>query len=88
MSLLEAMACGVPVAASHACNFPEITSNHAGWECESTAVALAETLNQALSEDDLARQQRGQNGRRLVKERYNWPVIISVLLDACAAHCS
>ena len=87
MSLLEAMACEVPVVATRACNFPDITASQAGGECECTTESIISTLKNALLDDDLARKQRGQNGRRLVKEHYAWPTILSTLLQACATHC-
>ena len=87
MSLLEAMACEVPVAATRACNLPEITASDAGWECDCTAESVAEMLRRAILESEPARKQRGQNGHRLVKERFAWPVILPTLLQACAAHC-
>lgn len=87
MSVLEAMACEIPVVASKACNFSEITNHDTGWECEPTAEAVFETLDRALREDDAARRQRGQNGRRLVQTKYAWPSIVRTLSDACAAHC-
>ncbi|MGO8763585.1 MAG: glycosyltransferase [Limisphaerales bacterium] len=88
MSLLEAMACEVPIVATRACNFPQITASQAGWECEGTTESITGTLKNALLEDDLARKQRGRNGRQLVKEHYSWPVILSTLLQACDDHCS
>ena len=87
MSILEAMACRVPVVATRSCNFPDITVRQAGWECESTGESVRGTLNQALREDDLSRQQRGSNGYRLVEERYAWPAIVSTILQACDTCC-
>jgi glycosyltransferase involved in cell wall biosynthesis len=87
MSLLEAMACKVPVVATQACNFPDVTDRQAGWECECTRESVSETLNIALREDDLARQQRGWNGYKLVAERYAWPAIVSAIVEACNACC-
>jgi len=87
MSLLEAMACEVPVVATAACNFSEITAAQAGWECDCTRESLTGTLHRALDEDESARKQRGRNGRQLVRERYTWPSTLSLLLQACAAHC-
>jgi glycosyltransferase involved in cell wall biosynthesis len=87
MSLLEAMACKVPVVATQACNFPDVTDRQAGWECQCSKESVGETLNTALREDDLARQQRGWNGYKLVAERYAWPAIVSTILEACNAYC-
>jgi glycosyltransferase involved in cell wall biosynthesis len=87
MSLLEAMACELPVIATRACNFPDISKTHAGWECDSVADSLAETLKTALQTPESERRERGQNGRRLVQTRYAWPSIVSQLQQACAAHC-
>ena len=82
MSLLEAMACKVPVMATQACNFPEVTTRQAGWECQCNRESVSETLVNVLREDDLARQQRGRNGHRLVAERYSWSAIVSTILEA------
>jgi glycosyltransferase involved in cell wall biosynthesis len=87
MSLLEAMACKVPVVATQSCNFPDVTARQAGWECECTRESVHGTLNEALREDDLARRQRGWNGYRLVEERYAWSAIVSTILQACDASC-
>jgi glycosyltransferase involved in cell wall biosynthesis len=87
VSLLEAMACRVPVVATRSCNFSDVTARQAGWECECTWESICGTLNEALREDDLARQQRGANGYALVKERYAWPAIVSTILQACDASC-
>lgn len=87
MSLLEALACGVPVVASTACNFPEAAAAGAGWECETTAESVAGALRKAMREDSAGRAQRGRTGRSLVAERYAWPAIVETLVQACAAHC-
>jgi glycosyltransferase involved in cell wall biosynthesis len=87
MSVLEAMACSIPVVASRACNFPEITFSQAGWECEADLDSLTDTLQTALETGELERSQRGRNGRKLVERQYAWRPIISTLLQACSAHC-
>jgi glycosyltransferase involved in cell wall biosynthesis len=87
MSLLEAMACGLPVIATRACNFPDISRSHAGWECDSTLDSLGDALKTALQAPESERRQRGQNGRRLIETRYTWPTIISQLQQACATYC-
>ncbi len=87
ISLLEAMACKLPVIATRACNFPEISQNHGGWECDSTVESLATTLKIALETPEAERREIGRNGRRLVENRYAWTAVIRTLQDACAAHC-
>ena len=87
MSLLEAMACGLPVIATRACNFPEISANHAGWECDSVVDSVAVTLRTALEAPEAERREYGRNGRQLVETRYAWSAVIQTLEQACAAHC-
>jgi glycosyltransferase involved in cell wall biosynthesis len=87
MSLLEAMACELPVVATRACNFPEISQFEAGWECEPTIESVRTTLQESLSASDSERTQRGRKARQLVETRYGWPSIVATILQACAAHC-
>ena len=87
MSLLEAMACAVPVVATIACNFPEISERQAGWECAPCLSAVTQALETGLCTDSLERHQRGRNGRCLIEEKYTWPPIIKRLLEACETHC-
>jgi glycosyltransferase involved in cell wall biosynthesis len=81
------MACELPVVATRACNFPEVSRAAAGWECEATVESLADTLKIALRACASERRQRGQNGRQLVERAYTWPTIIQNLSAACVQHC-
>jgi glycosyltransferase involved in cell wall biosynthesis len=87
MSLLEAMACSIPVIATIACNFPEISQRQAGWECDPCLSSVTQVLETGMHVDSLERCQRGRNGRCLVEENYTWPPIIKRLLEACQTHC-
>jgi glycosyltransferase involved in cell wall biosynthesis len=87
MSLLEAMACGLPVIATKACNLPAVTQEETGWECDCTKESLKAALEAGLRASGLERRQRGGNGHRLVRSRYAWPLIVQKLQSACAAHC-
>lgn len=87
MGLLEAMACQIPVVASRACNFPAITTNEAGWECEASVSSVTQVLDVALSCSAQERKNRGHNGHVLVEQSYTWPRIINRLTEACAAFC-
>jgi glycosyltransferase involved in cell wall biosynthesis len=87
MSILEAMACDVPVIATRACNFPDISAAEAGWECEATIDSLVNVMTMALFASESERRERGQNGRRLVETRYTWPSVINELQRACNTYC-
>lgn len=87
VSLLEAMACGIPVVATQACNFPEVAKAEAGWECDATVESIADALRAAVLSSQSERKQRGKNARSLVEKGYSWPRIVSTLLEACAVHC-
>ena len=87
VTLLEAMACEVPVVATYACNCPEIFSAGAGWGCDPTVDSLSETLRAAMQISADERTQRGQLGRQLVERSYSWDQVTTTILQACAAHC-
>ena len=87
MSLLEAMACEVPVVATRACNFPEVSASGAGWECDPELDSLTDTLRQALQAGETERKERGQKGCRLVETQYSWPALAARLVEACETYC-
>lgn len=65
ISLVEAMACGVPVLVSPQVNLaPEIATAGAGWVTPSNPQTLTETLKEALGNEQ-ERHRRGHNGRKL-----------------------
>jgi glycosyltransferase involved in cell wall biosynthesis len=87
MSLLESLACEVPVVATTSCNFPELSSADAGWECEPTLDSVTNRLRETLTAPEEERRQRARNGRCLVASRYSWERVVSILGAACEAHC-
>ena len=87
VSLLEAMACEVPVVATPACNCPDIFPIGAGWSCESTLDSVAKALQASVLASDFEREQRGRLGRELVQRSYSWDQITKTILQACATHC-
>lgn len=86
-AILEAMAAGVPVVATQACNFPELFQAGGGWECAPTLESLQDALRNALSAGEPERRQRGAAGRELLLRDYTWPRIAERLLEACSIHC-
>ena len=87
VAILEAMACKVPVIATHACNFPELSDSGGGWICDSTVESITLTLGQAIGSDEEELEQRGALGCTLIKEKYLWPPIVSLIAEACQKHC-
>ena len=74
ISVLEAMSAGVPVVISEQCSFPEVANHGAGFVVEARERHVTTAIRALLCDDDL-RGRMGQNGRRLVSERYTWPSI-------------
>ena len=86
LSVVEAMACGVPALLSTQVNLAaEIQDARAGWSVSLERGALLETLAQALREDS-ERIRRGRAGRELVRRRFLWSAVaveLAALYNAC-----
>jgi glycosyltransferase involved in cell wall biosynthesis len=80
LSIVEAMACGVPVLVSKHVNLAEeIEAVGAGWVTSLDRATLLGTLRDVLgADDDWAR--RGQAGRELVRRRFLWPGVAAELV--------
>jgi len=87
MSVLEALACGVPVVATRESNVGEVLSSGGGWECDAEAESLTRMLGQALQAGESERRDRGRAGRRRVEQHYGWPAVVAELERACRAYC-
>jgi glycosyltransferase involved in cell wall biosynthesis len=80
ISLVEAMAVGVPVLVSPGVNLaPEISRSLAGWVAEPSESALAETLR-SIAADPEERDRRALAARALAS-RFRWPAVIAPLLE-------
>ena len=86
VAILEAMACGTPVVISDACHFPEVAVAGAGEVVPLDAAAVAAAVDRVLSNPD--RAALGRAGRRMVLERYTWPVVAGRLVAAYERHAS
>lgn len=71
-SLLEALACRLPLVQTRQCNFNEVETEGAGWIGRPDADSMAECLDAALSLSDTERQATGQRGYELVRQKYTW----------------
>lgn len=79
LSVLEAMACGLPVVATDAGGLRHLVTHHGGRKVPpGDAAALADALHEVLVDPPL-RQSMGAHNRRLVEERYAWPRVVDRL---------
>jgi glycosyltransferase involved in cell wall biosynthesis len=75
LSVVEAMACGVPVLLSEHVNLAEeIASAQAGWVAPLEQQALSETLELALR-DGAERSDKGAAARSLARARFTWSAV-------------
>ncbi|HHV55867.1 MAG TPA: glycosyltransferase [Firmicutes bacterium] len=80
MAILEALAAGIPVVATRACEIGTLEQNQAAILVDSNPEALASAIDQVLSFPELA-QRLADNGRRLVWERYTWETVARELMS-------
>jgi len=85
IAVVEAMACGLPVAISDKVNlWHEVANADAGWVTPAEAEPFAGAILEALSDPNGARA-KGARGRALVGERFQWPQIGRALEEAYAS---
>ena len=79
VAVIEAMACSVPVVVSDQVNIHDIVSSYdAGIVTSLSSDQLAKSILYVLSNNDIACK-FGQNGRKLVSEKYTWERIVDSL---------
>ncbi len=71
-TLLEAMACGLPLVQTHQCNFDEVATAGAGWVGVPEVDSLARLLDNALGLTDGELRDVGRRGYDLVRQKYTW----------------
>jgi len=74
MSVLEALAAGVPVVVTRTCPWEEIDAHGCGFWVDQNPESIAEGIERILRDPARARSM-GESGRDLVAARYRWPVI-------------
>ena len=82
IAVVEAMACGVPVAISDKVNiWREVAESGAGKVAPCDADRFADIMLELLDNTEEARQM-GKKGKTLVKERYQWSKVAASMEDA------
>ncbi len=77
MAVLEAWGHRVPVVMTAQCNLPEGFAAKAAWQTDTSSEGLTRTLQVLLDTSDADRLEFGLNGRKLVEERFSWPMVAS-----------
>jgi len=72
---LEANACGTPVICSKGCGIANVIDGKTGFAVHNDKDQLRDAISKILSDEGL-RRRFGEEGRRLVEERFNWDMVI------------
>jgi glycosyltransferase involved in cell wall biosynthesis len=74
MSVLEAMAAGLPLILTPGCNLPDVETRGAGLLVERDVEPLGAAMQALLANPD-RRRAMGERGRAWVRESFTWPAI-------------
>ena len=80
MSVLEAMACGLPCVITTGCNFPEAAQAQAAHVVDIDAEAIATALHHCLRHPNEAKA-LGDRARKLILENYTWDIIAKRMIE-------
>ncbi len=80
MSIVEAMACGLPVLITPGCNFPEAVRAGSAIEVQPTTESTTEGLEAIIEMSDADLRSMGLRGHNLVVQDYTWDKIASKTL--------
>ena len=77
---LEAMACGKPLVLTKNNHIHDWVDGNVGLACDDDEGSLREALEKMLFDNELALSY-GENGKRLIEEKYNWDIINNQILE-------
>lgn len=77
----EALACGVPVITTKGTPWEELNTHQAGWWIDIGIQPLVDALQDALQLPEEQRLLMGQNGRKLVEEKYSIEAVASQMIE-------
>lgn len=80
MSVVEALAAGVPVVVTETCPWPEVQAAGCGFFVPQSPDAIASALVRLLG-DRAAARRMGERGRALARSRYSWDSIARAMAD-------
>ena len=77
---LEAMACSKPLVLTKNNHIHDWVDGNCGLACDDDKDSLRIAIEELLFDEDLSKTY-GDNGKRLIKEKYNWDMINSQILE-------
>jgi glycosyltransferase involved in cell wall biosynthesis len=80
MTVLEACACGTPVVVTDRCGIADIINGQVGLVVPHDRNQLSDAILRMLT-DDKMRQQFGEKGKALVRQKFDWSKIVEQLED-------
>ena len=79
MIVTEALICGTPVYASLGTPWDELNECHAGWWRDNNPATIAGVIKEILSFNNEELLEMGQNGRKLMEEKYEQHKVASMM---------
>ena len=77
---LEAMACGKPLVLTKNNHIHDWVNGNVGLSCDDDELSLKSAISDVLFDDELSKR-FGENGKKLIREKYNWDMINKQILD-------
>lgn len=84
IAITESLATGTPTVVTHSACYPEVETCGAGFCSDSNAEAFAQAIIKTLNEPRAALSEKG---KRLIAQRFNWPIVAAGSLLAYGRHC-
>ena len=81
LSVLEALAVGVPVITTKGAPWEELVSEQCGWWVDVGVEPLADALREAMNLTDKERRVMGENGQRLIERKYKWETVAKQMVE-------
>jgi glycosyltransferase involved in cell wall biosynthesis len=81
LTVVEALASGVPVIATRTCPWGALEARECGFWVEQTAPAIAHALRR-LADDPARGRRMGERGAQFAREQYGWDAIAAQMLRA------
>lgn len=81
MSVAEALACGVPAVVSKGAPWQELDAYNAGSWVDIDSLSFAVALKDLMQKSSLELAQMGQNGRKLMQDKYSWEMVATMMAE-------